>query len=213
MKTLKEFRSNYIDEDHNKAMDPPAVLIMKRKLSIVLLLLLSVAGVAMAVDEYTQYLKYASVSLEQCMAVMDDILQKYPEFNEEIKQGLGQIDKLMEEEKEIRAQLKHIAANLDLRNKARDWKKIKALLLEKVEYNIAKVAQLIHVSPKHLSANVMKNEQSELMEKAEWFDVIDCQCSCGKTNTIKIGDWFNKQVERMNLSLPFKKPNITHVAN
>ena len=116
----------------------------------------------------------------------------------------------MQTEKELRAQLEHIAGNLDLRNKARDFKKIKALLLEKVEYNIAKVAQLIHVSPKHLSANVMRNEQDDLMEKAKWFDVIDVKCSCGKENSIDIADWFNKQVERMTLSLPFKKPTITH---
>ena len=31
MKTLKEFRSTVLNEDHNKAMDPPNILIMKRK--------------------------------------------------------------------------------------------------------------------------------------------------------------------------------------
>lgn len=165
------------------------------------------------VDKYTDYLNYASTSIQQCKELVDDILRKYPEFQAEIQEGLGQVDELMIEEKEIRAQLEHIAANLDLRNKARDFKKIKALLLEKIEYNIAKVAQLIHVSPKHLSANVMRNEQNELMEKAKWFDVIDVKCECGKENNVDIADWFNKQVERMILSLPFKKPRITHIAN
>ena len=165
------------------------------------------------VDKYTDYLEYASVSVQQCKELIDDIMNKYPDYQAEIQEGLGQVDKLMEEEKEIRATLEHIAGNLDLRNKARDFKKIKALLLEKVEYNIAKVAQLIHVSPKHLSANVMRNEQDDLMQKAEWFDVLDIQCSCGKTNNIRISDWFNHQVERMNLSLPFKKPKITHIVS
>lgn len=163
------------------------------------------------VDNYTDYLEYTSVSLQQCKELVDDILRKYPEFREEIRDGLGQVDQLMQEEKEIRAELEHIAGNLDLRNKARDFKKIKALLLEKIEYNIAKVAQLIHISPKHMSANIMKNEQQELMEKARWFDVIDVKCSCGKENNLDIADWFNKQVERMALSLPFKKPKITHI--
>jgi hypothetical protein len=31
VKTLKEFRSTVLNEDHNKSMDPPAVLVMKRK--------------------------------------------------------------------------------------------------------------------------------------------------------------------------------------
>lgn len=163
------------------------------------------------VDGYTDYLEYTSVSLQQCKELVDDILRKYPEFQEEIKEGLGKVDQLMQEEKEIRAELEHIAGNLDLRNKARDFKKIKALLLEKIEYNIAKVAQLIHITPKHMSANIMKGEQTELLEKTKWFDVIDVKCSCGKENTLDIADWFNKQVERMGLSLPFKKPKITHL--
>ena len=162
-------------------------------------------------DEYTQYLEFASISLLQASKIMEDILEKYGDYRKEIQEGLQEpISELMQTEKELRAQLEHIAGNLDLRNKARDFKKIKALLLEKVEYNIAKVAQLIHVSPKHLSANVMRNEQDDLMEKAKWFDVIDVKCSCGKENSIDIADWFNKQVERMTLSLPFKKPTITH---
>ena len=165
-------------------------------------------------DEYTQYLEFASVSLLQASKIMEDILEKYGDYRKEIQEGLQEpISELMQTEKELRAQLEHIAGNLDLRNKARDFKKIKALLLEKVEYNIAKVAQLIHVSPKHLSANVMRNEQDDLMEKAKWFDVIDVKCSCGKENSIDIADWFNKQVERMTLSLPFKKPTITHNIN
>ena len=165
-------------------------------------------------DEYTQYLEFASISLLQASKIMEDILEKYGDYRKEIQEGLQEpISELMQTEKELRAQLEHIAGNLDLRNKARDFKKIKALLLEKVEYNIAKVAQLIHVSPKHLSANVMRNEQDDLMEKAKWFDVIDVKCSCGKENSIDIADWFNKQVERMTLSLPFKKPTITHNIN
>ena len=165
-------------------------------------------------DAYTDYLTFASISLLQASKLVEDILEKYPDYRKEIQEGLSDpIDELMQEEKEIRAQLEHISGNLDLRNKARDFKKIKALLLEKIEFNIAKVAQLIHVSPKHLSANVMRNEQDDLMEKAKWFDVIDVKCSCGKENNLDIADWFNKQVERMALSLPYQKPNITHKIN
>lgn len=175
-------------------------------------------------DEYTQTLEYATVILEQARDICNDIIVKYKgvtvikdgvetqvNFREEVKKGIGDLAQFKDELKEFNASLEHIAQNNDLRNKARDWKKIKALLLEKVEYNIAKVAQLIHISPKHMSANIMKNEQEDLMQKARWFDVIDVKCSCGKENTLDIGDWFNKQVERMNLSLPFKKPQITHV--
>lgn len=180
-------------------------------------------------DEYTQTLEYATVILEQARDICNDVIVKYKgvtvikdgvetqvNFREEVKKGIGDLAQFKDELKEFNASLEHIAQNNDLRNKARDWKKIKALLLEKVEYNIAKVAQLIHISPKHMSANIMKNEQDDLMQKAKWFDVVDCDidCSnCGASNkaVLDIGDWFNKQVERMNLSLPFKKPQITHI--
>lgn len=162
-------------------------------------------------DEVTQFLDFERTTLEQCIMILDDIIAKYPEFQDEIKTGLGKID--MDESKEHRAIMEDIAKHCDLRNKALEWKKIKALVLEKVEFNIAKVANLIHISPKHMSANIMKNEQADLLEKAKWFDVIDVKCSCGKENVLDIADWFNRQVERMNLSLPFKKPKITHAVN
>lgn len=174
-------------------------------------------------DDYTQTLEYATVILEQARDICNDIIIKYKgvtvikdgietevNFREEVKKGIEDLGEFKTQLKEFNASLEHIAQNNDLRNKARDWKKIKALLLEKIEFNIAKVAQLIHISPKHMSANIMKNEQEELMQKAKWFDVIDLKCSCGKENVLDIGDWFNKQVERMNLSLAYQKPRITH---
>lgn len=159
-------------------------------------------------DAVTEYLEFEKTTLEQCIMVLKDVLEKYPEFQEEIKKGLGDID--MEEAKEHRAIMEDVAKHLDLRNKALEFKKIKALLLEKVEYNIAKVANLIHISPKHMSANIMKNEQDDLMAKAKWFDVVDVKCSCGKENVLDIANWFDRQVERMTLNLPFRKPVITH---
>ena len=162
-------------------------------------------------DAVTEYLEFEKTTLEQCIMILDDVLAKYPEFQAEIKKGLGDITTNMEEAKELRAIMEDCAKHLDLRNKALEFKKIKALLLEKVEYNIAKVANLIHISPKHMSANIMKNEQDDLMQKAKWFDVVDVKCSCGKDNVLDIANWFDRQVERMTLSLPFKKPQITHV--
>ena len=118
-------------------------------------------------DAVTEYLDFERTTLEQCIMILDDVLAKYPEFQEEIKKGLGDID--MEEAKEHRAIMEDVAKHLDLRNKALEFKKIKALLLEKVEYNIAKVANLIHISPKHLAANVLRNESQKLLCDLEWF--------------------------------------------
>lgn len=163
------------------------------------------------VDSITEYLEYEKTTYEQVALILDDLIEKYPEFKDEIKLGLGDLPKLIEESKEVRAVVEDIAKHTDLRNKALEFKKIKALLLEKIEFNIAKVANLIHISPKHMSANIMKNEQEDLMNKARWFEVIDVKCSCGKENVLDIANWFDRQVERMTLSLPFKKPTVTHV--
>lgn len=167
-------------------------------------------------DSYTDYLEYSQTTLTQCYEILDDLISKYPEFKEEIRTGLGSVDKLMEEEKEFRAAFEDIASNLDLRNKALAWKKTKAFLLEAIEYNIAKVANLIHVSPKHLSANLLKHEKEDLLEKTNWFDTIDLELAKdykkGEIISIKINEWYNRQVERLQLSLPFKKPKIEYIA-
>lgn len=177
-------------------------------------------------DEYTQVLEYATVIIQQAQDLCNDIIVKYKgvtvlkdgvetevNFRDEVQKGIGSAKEFETELREMNAKLEDVAKHLDLRNKALEFKKIKALLLEKIEFNIAKVANLIHISPKHMSANIMKNEQSELMDKMKWFDVIDVKCSCGKENNLDIAKWFDRQVERMNLSLPFKKPKITHLVS
>ena len=164
-------------------------------------------------DAVTEYLDFERTTLEQCIMILDDVLAKYPEFQEEIKKGLGDID--MEEAKEHRAIMEDVAKHLDLRNKALEFKKIKALLLEKVEYNIAKVANLIHISPKHLAANVLRNESQKLLCDLEWFETIDVVVGKdhkkGETISIKLDDWYNRQIERLNLNLPFRKPKVEYV--
>ena len=180
-------------------------------------------------DEYTQVLEYATVIIQQAQDLCNDIIVKYKgvtvlkdgvetevNFRDEVKKGIGSAKEFETELREINAKLEDCAKHLDLRNKALEFKKIKALLLEKCEYNIARVARLIHVSPKHLAANVLRNESQKLLSDLEWFDTIDLELSGdykkGDTISIKIDDWYNRQIERLNLNLPFMKPKIEYIA-
>ena len=126
------------------------------------------------------------------------------------------MNKYLEESKDHQAHLIALSKKFDARQKITEFMKIKAIMLEKCEYTIAKVAKLLSCTPKHMTNNIIKPSNPQTLKKNRhhddllWFKVVDFKCECGKHNIIDFNDWFTEQIERTNLSLSFKDPIINY---
>ena len=55
-----------------------------------------------------------------------------------------------------------------------------------------------------MSANIMKKEQPKIMKHLDWFRSITISLG-SKKFTFDIADWYNRQIQRGELELPFEE--------
>jgi len=165
----------------------------------------------------TEFLQRSAQNLKELASLADDLVKKYyenKEFAEEIEQALKNPEQLNKQSKEDEARIMALEKKLDLRQRVGEWEKLKALLLEKTQFNIAKVAKILTppcvkcghsgITPKHMSFNIMKREQPEIMRHLEWFKSITIKIG-EKTFIFNIADWYNRQIQRGELEPPFEE--------
>ena len=58
-----------------------------------------------------------------------------------------------------------------LKNGESEFEKIKAIILEKSTYNVAKVAKLLAITPKHMTNNIIRNID-EFKRHMKWFRTV-----------------------------------------
>jgi hypothetical protein len=174
-------------------------------------------------NEYIKYYARVAQNLKQTLNIInriidkttiskdaDDIRRSKAKDNvKNIKEGIGDLAKLMKEEREREAELIYIIKLIDDREMVGKFEKIKAVLLDACLYNTAKVAKLLQITPKHMAANIKNREFPELHENMkQWFRVIDVEIN-GKREIIDLADWFESQYIRKELSLDIRNPFVT----
>ena len=94
----------------------------------------------------------------------------------------------------------------DFRQKVGEFEKIKAIILEKTTYNVAKVAKMLSITPKHMTNNIIRN-LDEFKRHMKWFRSIMIKCDkCSHVNEIDMANWYNEQLVRKNLDLELRQP-------
>ena len=158
--------------------------------------------------EYKYYLEFIQGNFKELKSQGGDIVKKYD--NDEniaktIESALPTIDKLIEEQYSIVAKLEHVGKQSDFRQKLGEFEKIKSIILCET-YNLAKVAKMLSITPKHQSHNILVNLEKYL-SNMKWFRSLVFECrKCQAENVIELADWYNEQVERKTLGLDMIKP-------
>ena len=160
--------------------------------------------------EYFQRIHYNALDLAD---VADDLVKKYYSNNDigKIMEGAINLkmDKLLDEQKSLEAKLIHMKKLADFRQKIGEFEKIKAIILEKSTYNVAKVAKMLSITPKHMTNNIIRN-LDEFKRHMKWFRSIKLKCDkCSNINDFDMADWYNEQIVRKNLELELRQPTKT----
>ena len=78
--------------------------------------------------------------------------------------------------------------------------------MSETTYNLAKVAKILSITPKHQSHNIISNLPTYL-KNMEWFRALIFECKkCKHENKITLSSWYNEQVERKTLGLGMIDP-------
>ena len=156
--------------------------------------------------EYFQRIHYNALDLAD---VADDLVKKYYANNDIAKIMEGAInlkmDKLLDDQKSLEAKLIHMKKLSDFRQKIGEFEKIKAIILEKSTYNVAKVAKLLAITPKHMTNNIIRN-LDEFKRHMKWFRAVLIKCDkCNASIHFDMADWYNEQIVRKNLELELRQ--------
>jgi len=63
------------------------------------------------------------------------------------------------------------------------------------------------ISPKHMSANLMRKDREKILNTLKWYKCVDITIG-NKTVVVDFKDWFDKQMERGSLGLSIEDPVI-----
>ena len=78
--------------------------------------------------------------------------------------------------------------------------------MEKSTYNVAKVAKLLSITPKHMTNNIIRN-LDEFKRHMKWFRTVFIKCDkCNNSIHFDMADWYNEQVIRKNLNMELRQP-------
>ena len=157
--------------------------------------------------EYFQRIHYNALDLAD---VADDLVKKYFGNKDIAKIMEGAInfktDKLLDEQKSLEAKLIHMKKLADFRQKIGEFEKIKAIILEKSTYNVAKVAKLLSITPKHMTNNIIRNID-EFKRHMKWFRTVFIKCDkCKNSIHFDMADWYNEQIIRKNMDIELRQP-------
>jgi len=144
-----------------------------------------------------EYLERVIINSKNLADLTNDILEKFKKDNElrnPILKEIGNVTQKVEEQKGIESKILALTKMADFRNKVGPFEKIMAKVLIDTTYNIAKVAKILNISPKHATNNIVKQDH---YAKLAWFK------SCPKCGD-DIADWANEQILRAQKELPLK---------
>jgi len=178
------------------------------------------------IDDVSEYLYRCAVSLNTLGSLFMSLKDKYiedPDITELVKTTLEEkITMLLKQTKEENARILALDSKMDLRQRVGKYQKLKAELMLQ-EFNIAKVAKELTppcikcghsgITPKHMSFNIMKRELPDIHKKLEFFRAITIRITPQIRRQLDkqdwfvfdVADWFNRQIERQKLDLPFEE--------
>jgi len=136
-----------------------------------------------------EYLQRVIINSKNLADLTNDILEKFKKDKELRSPILKEVDNItqkVEEQKGIESKILALTKMADFRNKVGPFEKIMAKVLIDTTYNIAAVAKLLSISPKHATNNIVKQDH---YEKLKWFR---CCFKCGAD----IADWANEEILR-----------------
>ena len=162
------------------------------------------------ITEYFQRIHYNALDLAD---IADDLVKKYYSNQDigKIMEGAINLkmDKLLDEQKSLEAKLIHMKKLADFRQKIGEFEKIKAIILEKSTYNVAKVAKMLSITPKHMTNNIIRN-LDEFKRHMKWFRSVFIKCDkCNNSIQFDMADWYNEQIIRKNLDMELRQPTKT----
>ncbi len=151
-------------------------------------------------SEFTQRVKY---NCDELGGLCNDFIKKY--YDDQsiariIEEALPNIQLILKEQKELEAKLIHMGKQSDYRQKIGEFEKVKSIILCRSTYNLAKVAKILTITPKHQSKNILQNTD-KFLTNMKWFRELIFECDCGKKNNIELFNWYNEQIERKTLGL------------
>ena len=147
-------------------------------------------------------------------ALLEDQVKKYYRYKP-IAESLEQVytesmcKKIIEDVKSAEAKMIHAEKQQDQRQKVGEFEKLMAYILEETTYNVAKVAKLIGITPKHMTNNVTP-EVKKMLEEFNWFKtltvVLPQDMKKGDMLGIDIADWYDHMLVRKDLALEMRQP-------
>ena len=147
-------------------------------------------------------------------ALLEDQVKKYYRYRP-IAETLEQIytedmcKKINEDTKSAEAKMIHAEKQQDQRQKVGEFEKLMAYILEETTYNVAKVAKLISITPKHMTNNV-NPEMKKIIDEFNWFKtltvVLPKDMKKGDMLGIDIADWFDHMMVRKDLAMEMRQP-------
>ncbi len=147
-------------------------------------------------------------------SLLEDQVKKYYRY-EPIAKSIDDIytddmcKKIIADTKSAEAKMIHAEKQQDIRQKVWEFEKLMAYILEETTYNVAKVAKLIGITPKHLTNNV-NPEMKKIIDEFNWFKtltvILPKDMKKGDMVGIDIADWFNHMLVRKDLALEMRQP-------
>ncbi len=161
-------------------------------------------------DPISEYFARIKLNCNLLAKIAQDLLDKFwgddPSVTGVLKDFYPQPQLLAKDQKSLQAKLLHIAKLTDFRHKIGPFEKIKALLLMETTFNVAKVARMLHITPKHATNNILKNS-SQMRDTLDWFNEIDVMCpNCKTHHSVSLGHWYDEQLIRKEIGLTLTQP-------
>lgn len=157
-------------------------------------------------NPYTEYLQRVKFNCDELSSICSDWVKKYYSDEEIAKAIEKSLKPNVEEQKTLEAKLIHMGKQSDFRQKIGEFEKVKSIILCKSTYNLAKVAKMLSITPKHQSHNVLRS-LDKYLANMKWFRSLIFECNkCQAENVIELADWYNEQIERKTLGLNMINP-------
>jgi len=157
-------------------------------------------------NSYTEYLQRVKFNCDEQASICSDWIKKYYSDETIAKSIEKSLKPNIDEQKTLEAKLIHMGKQSDFRQKIGEFEKVKSILLCETTYNLAKVAKMLSITPKHESHNIMKN-LDKFLANMKWFRSLIFECKkCQTENVIELADWYNLQIERKALGLNMINP-------
>ncbi len=157
-------------------------------------------------NPYTEYLQRIKFNCDELGSICSDWVKKYYLDKDTAKAIEQSLKPNVEEQKTLEAKLIHMGKQSDFRQKIGEFEKVKSIILCESTYNLAKVAKMLSITPKHESKNILQNI-NRFITNMKWFRALIFECEkCTHQNTIEIFDWYNQQIVRKTLGLEMIDP-------